>query len=229
MTKREANKLSMLDAVISHMESNSEKLASIPVLGEIVVNLKSSVTEIKSMNLEFIGNTKGKTADKALKEEAVLNTILKIANSLYVLGIKTKNPELIVNCKVTKWELDNLREQVLIKKSKDILSMANQYAEILVNYGITADLLTEALSHLNGFQTAIDEKSDAHSNSVAEREALSIKFADVTAILVDELDPLMELFEDTEPLFYDAYRNARMIRDLGIRHEKEEEISTTAI
>lgn len=221
MNKHEANKLMMFDSVISFMDVNSEKYVSIPIITETVTQFKTAVAEIKAMDLEFIGSTKAETADKWLKEEALINAIFKIASTLYVLGIKTKNTELMVKNKVTKSSLDYLREPMLVNKSTEILASGNQYKAELVNYGITEEMLIEAQGVIDAFEGAVGKQSDAHVNSVAEREALRVKFSAGTALLYDELDPMMELYEESDPLFYDGYQNARMIKDLGIRHEEE--------
>lgn len=187
---------------------------------------KTDVAEIKAMNLEFVGSAKGETADKLLKEEALINAIIKIASTLFVLGVKTKNTELMVKNKVTKSSLDYLREPMLVNKSTEILTMGNQYKDALVNYGIDDAILTEAQGAIEAFEGAIAKQSDTHVNSVAEREALSNKFSLISSLLNDELDPMIELFEESDSLFYDGYQNARVIKDLGIRHEPEPEVAS---
>ena len=43
MRKREANKLTMFESVISYMDANTEKCASILIIGETVTQLKADV------------------------------------------------------------------------------------------------------------------------------------------------------------------------------------------
>jgi hypothetical protein len=67
------------------------------------------------MDLEFVGRTIAETTDKRLKEEVLISAVFKIVNALFVLGIKTKNTDLIVKNKVTKSGIDALREPLLIR------------------------------------------------------------------------------------------------------------------
>ena len=173
------------------------------------------------MDLEFVGCTIAETRDKKLKEEALISVVFKIASALFVLGVKTKNTDLIVKNKVTKSGLDLLREPLLVNKATEILVSGNAYKDDLVNYGITDAILTEAQEAVTAFQNAIAKQSDAHAASVSEREALSVRFNLITDLLNDELDPMIELFEESEPIFYEGYKNARVIKDKGIRHEGE--------
>jgi hypothetical protein len=190
--------------------------------------IKTEVTELKTMDLEFVGRTKAETTDKRLKEEALISAVFKIASALFVLGVKTKNTDLIIKNKVTKSGLDVLREPLLVNKSTEILTMGNEHKDALLNYGITEVMLTEAKDALDAFQAAIGKQSDTHVNSVAERETLNVKFSTISSLLTDELDPMMELFEESDPLFYDGYQNARMIKDLGIRHDTSTPLSASS-
>ena len=95
------------------------------------------------------------TRDKRLKEEALISSIFKIASALFVLGIKTKNTDLIVNNKVSKSGLDTFRESLLVNKSTEILIMGNEQKEALINYGISDATLTEAQNALDDFQGAM--------------------------------------------------------------------------
>lgn len=167
MRKREANRLTMFESVISYMDVNGAKCASIPIIGETVTQLKLDVTELKAMDLEFVGRTIAETREKRLKEEALISVIFKVASALFVLGIKTKNTDLIVKNKVTKSGLDTMREPLLVNKSTEILTMGNQYKDALVNYGIDDAILTEAQAAIEAFEEAIAKQSDTHVNSVA--------------------------------------------------------------
>lgn len=222
MRKREANKLSMFESVISYLDANTEKYASIPIIGETVAQLKTDVAELKAMDLEFVGRTIAETKDKKLKEEALISAVFKIASALFVLGVKTKNTDLIVKNKVSKSGLDFMREPMLVNKATEIVTSGNANKVVLVNYGITDAILIEAQDAISTFESAIAKQSDVHVASVAEREKLSIRFGLITDLLNNELDPMIELFEDSEPVFYDGYQNARVIKDLGLRHEPVE-------
>ena len=121
---------------------------------------------------------------------------------MFVLGVKTKNTDLIVKNKVTKSGLDLLREPLLVNKAMEILVSGNAYKDDLVNYGNTDAILAEAQEAITAFQNAIAKQSDAHAASVSEREALSVRFNLITDLLNDEFDPMIELFEESEPILY---------------------------
>lgn len=221
MNKGEANKLSSFEAVITVMDRNTGKYEQVPIVNETVGLLKNAVGDIKGGNLEFLGRTKGATENKINKENILTSLVFKIASALYVLGIKTKNPDLAASVKMNKTEFSSLRDPLLLNKSSQTIILAREEITNLTPYGITEETLTEAESALTDFQSAISDQTSEHSRMVSERELLRQKFYKVSKMLDDELDPLMELFEETEPEFYAEYKNARMIVDRGLRHEED--------
>ena len=216
MRKTESNKLTMYSGVITVMESNADIYTDTPVIVESLNDFKSLVEQIKNKDLDFRGQTKDETAAKLIKEETLVKLVLKIANALYVLGVKTKNSELQINAKVTKSELVNARDTLLVNKAMQVLTLANSYKDSLVNYGNTETKISEAQTALNEFNAAAGSQADEHAGSVASREELTQLFQKADALLTHELDPMIEMYEDIESNFYNSYLAARVIKDLGI-------------
>lgn len=215
MRKTESNKLNMYDGVVSYMESNADAYSNLPVITESFNEFKNIVEQIKGKDMDFKNQTKGVTAEKLNAEEALIYYVLKIANALYVLGIKTKNSTLQINAKVTKSSLVQARDNILANKASQILSMAAEHEDDLVNYGVTADMITAAQNQLNSFNEALGKQINEHASAVAAREELTQLFEKADSILKEELDPMIEMFTDTNPNFYNGYFAARVIRNLG--------------
>ncbi len=218
MRKTESNKLNMYDGVVSYMDTNSDAYSDLPVITESFNEFKNVVEQIKSKDLDFKNQTKGVTAEKLNAEEALISYVLKIANALYVLGVKTKNSSLQINAKVTKSSLVQARDNILANKASQILSLAAEHEADLANYGITAEMISAAHEKLNEFNEALGRQVNEHANAVAAREELTQLFEKADAILKEELDPMIEMFSDSNPNFYNGYAAARVIRDLGIGH-----------
>ena len=49
---------------------------------------------------------------------------------------------------------------------------------------------------------------------------LSELFVQADEVLKEEIDPMMQVFRMSDAEFYNEYRAARVIRDLGVRHTK---------
>lgn len=215
MTKREENKLSMYKGVKEILSNNTDVHSSIPVVGEALTSFSGVIDSIDQMNVDFYGSTKGATADKVAKEEQLIDITSKLANVLYVYAVKTKNNALKEDFKLSKSELGQMRDNDLLNKANQIINSAESHQEDLANYGITPEKVTEARTTLNDFSAAFGNQADKMAERSSSRESLTELFDDADAILYDELDPIMELFSDTNTDFYNEYHSARVIRDLG--------------
>ena len=77
MNKREANKLTMYESVITTLESNAGIYTAVPVITETLNSFKANVDEIKAMDFNFLSATKGETNAKRDKEELLIAEISK--------------------------------------------------------------------------------------------------------------------------------------------------------
>jgi len=218
MKKNEANKLAMYNAVVALLDANIAKLNPMPAIVQVFNSFKSLVAEIKDIDYEFVIRTRDETMKKKMKRTILCERIFRIANALFVLGARTNDTDLLANAKFTKWELNRMRDTLLSKKCEFVLAKANEHQQELVDYGITQSVIAEAEEALDEFTGALGEQTREYENTAADRLTLTEKFKTATSILKQELDRLMTLIENEAPDFYNAYRSARTIKDLGLQH-----------
>ena len=214
MTKREENKLSMFKATNLVLKQNSELYAEIPVIAESQITLESIIQSIEQMDVDFKEATKGKTADKTAKAEALINQAYRLTNAIYVYGVKTKNHELMEDFKIGKGTLSTLRDTDLPKKVSKILSTAETIKAELVQYGISQADITAVSNALDEYKAAFDAQAETMTATSADRAKLYDLFDQADGILYDEVDPLLELFVEKNADFYNQYQSARVIKDL---------------
>lgn len=218
MTKSEENKLSMLEAVYALLQGNTDKTATIPAFAEGETGLQTLIQKIKDTNSQFKNLAAGKTATKHAAEDSLVEAVLEVSNSLFVIARRNKDEELKVKAGINISDLRGMRDTELAGKCQDIATSAADMADELVNYGITADKLTELNNKIAAYQTALGAQESGLAERTAARQALSDLFKQTDELLKEELDSLMELFRNSETDFYNQYQAARVIRDLGIRH-----------
>ena len=211
MTKSEENKLSMLEAVYALLQGNTDKTATIPAFAEGETGLQTLIQKIKDTNSQFKNLAAGKTATKHAAEDSLVEAVLEVSR-------RNKDEELKVKAGINISDLRGMRDTELAGKCQDIATAAADMADELVNYGITADKLTELNNKIAAYQTALGAQESGLAERTAARQALSDLFKQTDELLKEELDSLMELFRNSETDFYNQYQAARVIRDLGIRH-----------
>jgi uncharacterized protein YycO len=116
----------------------------------------------------------------------------------------------------------HLGETVVGPRCTDIHTLAQENAAELVDYGTTAEDITALQSAIDEFMTRLGEprKVIVSRKQVTDELAGDEEAAD--KVLKNELDPSMRKFKTKNPSFFGEYSSARMIIDLGTRHEKPE-------
>ncbi len=219
MKNAEKNKLNMYGEALAVMDANSAVYADTPIVGETLESFRGKTTEIKQIDSDFFSRTKAETLRKEIAEEKLTAGIVKLASALFVLGNKTGNTDLMINAKVTRTNLQNMRDIELVDKSEDILAFGNQHKAELVPYGINDEFLTSVQGHYTEFNSALNNRSDERAESIAAREKLTRLFDEADRMLKNELDPLIEIYCDINPDFCNAYKAARVIKDLAASHK----------
>lgn len=211
----------MYESVASYLTANLSVVQTIAKFSESLTNFEAAVDAIKAKENERRLSTKGKTEAKYNAEETLLDATIKTASALYTYADLNNNIELRNLADVTYTGLDNLKDVDLIARSEQIHYAANPLAAELADYGLSA-------ADLTAFKTAIDNYSDAAGDrdaSVAVRKGASVSIKDMfknaDSILEGQLDKFVDMLMNSYPHFYNGYKGARIIRDLGIRHEEE--------
>lgn len=213
----------MYKGVKEVLTNNSNIHSSIPVIGEALSSLTSIINSIEEVNFDFRKATKGSTSVKIDKEEKLIDTASRLANVLYVYAVRTNNKALQTDFKVSKSDLEKLRDTDLPNKANQIINSAESHKEELVNYGVTDDTITAARTALDEFNSAFNSQAEKMAERSADREKFTGLFEDADSVLYNELDPMIELFMDTNPEFYNRYQSARVIKDLGAPRKESEE------
>ena len=81
-------------------------------------------------------------------------------------------------------------------------------------------MLDDLKSQIAAYDAATKQVSSGMAERVGARTAVSDLFIQADQILKDELDRMMQFFRVGAPEFYNDYRAARVIKDIGVRHGK---------
>jgi hypothetical protein len=167
--------------------------------------------------------TKGVTEDKGQAKEAAIVKAVSVSAATFAYASVTNNNTLKEQVNYSPTELRRSRDTILADRLRVILNAANDNAAALVDYGVQAADLTD----LDTLVTAYENILEAPRTAIGERSSARIQleelFDTADSILKDQLDKLMEIFKSTAPDFYNQYKSARVIVDLGRRSADSDE------
>jgi hypothetical protein len=227
MRDNQENKLTMYEAIVKLLEHNESLIATVPAFVGAKDNLITSVNKIKEAARQQKEATAGKRAAKMDAENDLISLMMSVGSALYSYGRKIKDHEMqdIANVRVSK--LEDMRDTELVNKAEIIYTKLAANAADLVDYQITAVTVTEFRAKIDNFANALGVRESSAAKSTGATANLQMYFTEADDILNEDMDRMLEMFNQSQPGFYNEYFAARVIKQLGIRHEVEEPVIPT--
>lgn len=222
MTNRETNFLEMAVTVLAVLKNNLSKFTGITALVNFVTELETGITQVRSRNLAFDNAAKGKTSAKSSAEEELIKFLLPVKGAVYAFASKVKNHELIAIAKINEYELRRIRQSDMMENAEAILKAAETNTAALADYGITPESISNLKAKFQNFENSISDKGQSFSSKSALRQALTDDFDNLEDLLNEQGDHLIELVREKNLDAYNEYFAARVVKDLGGSHGKNE-------
>jgi hypothetical protein len=220
LNKTQENKLSMYDTVTAFLDGNEAIVSTVPALVTAKADLATNVEKIRAKGSEKRDSTQGKTQNKYDAEEAMVNAVLEIASPLYSVARRAGDNELKGICDVTEYKLKRMRDTELESRARTIQAKATDNAAALADYSITAEMITALSGKIDAYHAAIGEQGRGMAVRSGATQTLAELFQVADEVLCEDMDKIVERLRTSEADFYGKYWSARVIKDLGVRHEE---------
>ncbi len=220
MRKRLENKFKMILTVLQILSDREE-------LWKTNVPMKTAVTELdkgkeKAEKLiqkqEMLKQPSGDA--KLNQKKLVADLLLPIIGAIFAWAADTNNEELKQKFSLSKKNLLKGREMVVVERLLGILDMITPYAESLIPYGITEEMITECYSAIMLFKAMLPNSREKQKVLKTVTWQLKNEIDDCVVTLEERIDKMMLNYKMPQPDFYTEYTNARII---GGWEKKEED------
>lgn len=217
MVKYQKNKNSMLATVHAYVTENSNVYSDTEEFVTCVSKLKNLLDFIKDKEDERSTVATGKTKDKNVTRKSVSTFAVTIAGALYAYGKKSENVVLTEKVNISKSFLRSLRNLDLVIVLESIEELAEENSAAIIPFGITAEKLSEYKSRVVQYSKALSAKDSSGASKTSAGKSLKQLFKESDDLL-DTLDKLAVGYSENNQAFYNGYKAARVIKNLGIRH-----------
>ncbi|MEZ4691322.1 MAG: hypothetical protein R3A12_14635 [Ignavibacteria bacterium] len=150
----------------------------------------------------------------------MINEALAVSGAIYAYAKKSGNITLMESMNFTRTKLGRFRDTGLVIELNSIKEKAIEYSEPISRYGITGEKITQFDDNITAYDNALSAKAAGGPTRSGASKSLVTLFNDAGSIL-DSIDKLMENYLVTETGFYEGYKAARVIKDLGLRHKAD--------
>jgi hypothetical protein len=228
MTAEQSNKFSMYSATANVMKSHVDRITGTAALVASYDRFDALLEQITQKDKERIGKTAGKVAAKDEAEDALVMATVIVSSGVAALARSKGNAQLKEAVHIPESRLRHARPSDQLNMAKVTYDLAKANGQELVSYGISTTMLDDLKSRTTAYENCVKEVASGMAERTGARTAVSDLFVQADEVLKEELDRMMQVFRVTDPEFYNDYRAARVIKDIGVRHTKPGQPATPA-
>ena len=212
MTDNQNAKLNMAQRVLDTLNRYQAVYSSLPPVEDAVKALEKDITNIRDVQTNrILLNLPASTLKKREAEANMIETAVRVANILYIIGFKTNNKDLIKMYGLSEHTFYHLSGNKALALARQVLELANKSKTELASYGIDAAAMTLFEKAIENYNTLIAKPMDTITEKKQMTTNLAQLFAGLDSTLYDNLDKAMILFKKSHPEFYGEYRTSRNI------------------
>ena len=229
MNKKMINKRRMLVVVSDFLQKNPEKLTFVPAMGGFVSSFLDITNQIGTTHEAQLSFSKGLTLAKEELRQTLLAGMLDIVKRIKAFTVVTGNHALLTDADYSWSDLYNLPQNSLSDACHKILQVCGNHLTELADYGITQVMIDETNDKLAAYISVLPETKKVIAGRKVATQELKNKFDEADKML-KKIDALIEIISESEPTFYQGYKNLRMIDDLRRKQKsKTQDTGVTGI
>lgn len=141
--------------------------------------------------------------------------MLRIAGALRALASSTNDKKLIREVRFTKSGTVYSSKIAFLTRVDIVIQRANEHADELANYGVTAEEIAGLLVFRDDFDKLLSDPRKAINKRKNANADIYILEREVDELIYNRIDPLMLGVKESDPVLYNDYVSARKLIDNG--------------
>lgn len=216
MKTQDSNRVNMINATITVCDANAAATAGIPSFATVLGSVKSKMVLINSLNQIGEGTTKGVTLDTNILRKAMTALALKCANATLAYANSTNNNTLAALVNFSETKLNALKKEDVDDVCEAIHDATDVNIAGASNFGASATDVTDLQASIELYRTASQNPRQAIiTKSQAKKQAANMVREVIDDLLIAQMDKMVNTLKGTNKEFFDTYKQAREILDLG--------------
>jgi hypothetical protein len=215
MTKRNEARLNMFKAVQQFLLNNATVTATIAAFAPIFTIFQDTVAEMEDAIAGESAIITGTTMDKASLRLALALELKRIGDAIASYAATVNNNALREAVSLSLSKLKKLREELFVAQAQNYYGLADANVAALAPWNILPADITALESMIALYSTAVPSPRNKIAQRTVFNKAQNAAAKDITKILKEQLDPVIYQFSATDPDFYNAYVQNRVIVNAG--------------
>lgn len=216
MKTKNSNRVNMINSTIGYSDANTAATAGIPSYATVLAQVKSKMVLINSLNQIGDGSTKGVTLDTNALRKEMTTLALKCANATLAFANSTHNNTLAALVNYSESQLNRTKKEDIDDVCQAIHDATDSNIADASNFGVTPTDVTDLQAAIDLYRIASQNPRQAIiSKSQAKKQVTNMIREVIDELLVAQLDKMVNTLKATNKVFYDGFKQAREILDLG--------------
>jgi hypothetical protein len=218
MDTEQRNRVTMFKTIGAFLQDNRSVWSDMAPLQAAVTQFNGKIAAI-DVAVQKQEAPVGAAEDKATARDALEDVLFLMCEALGVLGHSGQDHDLLALTAVRPSTLQRLDDEELSNRATSILAEATARKTELAALRVIQANLDELEQALARFNASKVNPRTATAARVVQTESLPILIRDLSGMLRNEIDKMVNLFRRTNPEFVAEYRVARVIVDRAASHK----------
>lgn len=219
MLKKQENKFTMYNAVNTFLSENEEIISSIPELKESQIAFSEKCRELFRKDELKRNATAGKAITKLRARNIAISNCMSVSAALFSLAKKKNDEELAAMSDIPRSRLEVMRDTEISEILESVYQLAYSRLDVLEPFGINAAKLENFRQSKDRFSEAFGRSQTGVVKRKGANHSINDLFKQADDILV-RIDKYVKGMSNDNTEFVRHYEDLRVIRNLGIRHNK---------
>jgi len=219
MTTRNENYMTMVAATIKVLDNNEAVWVTNNPFNALVKSIKEDSRLVQDAQKGGSNISTGATQDKETAGDLAIALAVKLSKLTQVYALEKNNMTLHNQIRLTRSGLDFYGDAELVPVLEDFRQRLASLDPEVTEYGVTA----AEIARLETLTSAFDAIKSNPRIIITERKSHNTNIPALIRhirLSLSKIDKLINIWADSFPQFLSNYTNARIIIDLGGRHEK---------
>lgn len=216
MKNSNTNRVNMINAMLLYHDANVAATAGIPSFALVVGDVKAKMVLINSLNIVAGGTSTGVTLDTNKLRTTMEALALKCANATLAFANQNNDDTLKAKVNYTATKLARLKKEDADDVCEKIQIATNANIASVVNFGAVATDPADLLAAINLYRIASQNPRQAIvTKTQANANATKMIREVIDNLLLAQLDRMADTLKMTNLAFWNGWKQAREIIDLG--------------
>ena len=214
MTSEQESRLSMYLVVNDYLTANATITRALPNYAGFNTAFNNSIASIQNFAEQQNFDKTGIAVNKGQSRSTLVLLTVDTSRKLTAFATFTNNQVLLNETKYSESELKRSPDTSLRDIAQGVYNRAQANLTALTTYGVTAATQTALQTAITAFVTAIPKPRLGITDKKQSTTQL-VNFFKAADAALDNIDTVVEIIRITQPNFYNGYKSARKLIEMG--------------